>query len=218
MEVRSEKNYGVNGLIDFYLEEANQSLWITFGGNGDLYWALNVDSEEYIPLKKREKSQFKITKENYFIYSLFEQIYDDISNCKVFEPAPIEINLCATQDDFEQLETDHEALNQSLKKGERYQNLYHDGIIEWRSDESYYEDANSVEIRKNGEEILLDFIHREEEISFCDYSIRFRNSGSSYSPFNAVFMKMFNKLQEYDPNNHQIHIEEYLYKQKIKKR
>ena len=48
--------------------------------------------------------------------------------------------------------------------------------------------------------------------------IRFRNSGSTYTPFNNVFMGMFNQLQEYDPNYHQIHIEEYLYQKKLVKK
>ena len=46
------------------------------------------------------------------------------------------------------------------------------------------------------------------------YSIRFRNSGSRYEPFNICFMQMYNELKNYDSNCHQIHIEEYLYKQK----
>ena len=46
-------------------------------------------------------------------------------------------------------------------------------------------------------------------------SIRFRNSGSRYNPFNIIFMKMFNKLQEYNPEYHQIHIEELEYQKKL---
>ena len=44
--------------------------------------------------------------------------------------------------------------------------------------------------------------------------IRFRNSGSTYDPFNIIFMRMFNKLQEYIPEYHQIHIEEMNYSKK----
>ena len=51
--------------------------------------------------------------------------------------------------------------------------------------------------------------------------IRFRNSGSSYDPFNIVFMRIYEKMKRVDNINdygHQIHIEEYLYNQnKIKK-
>ena len=47
--------------------------------------------------------------------------------------------------------------------------------------------------------------------------VRFRNSGSSYDPFNIPFMKFFNKLQEYDPEYHQIHIEEVILQKKLTK-
>ena len=57
------------------------------------------------------------------------------------------------------------------------------------------------------------------EVPIQTFSIRISNSGSRYEPFNTVFMSMYKKLKEYDFNNHQIHIEEYLYsKKKIKKR
>ena len=48
--------------------------------------------------------------------------------------------------------------------------------------------------------------------------IRFRNSGSTYTPFNNVFMRMYNQFLEYEPDFHQIHIEEILYKEKVKKK
>lgn len=51
--------------------------------------------------------------------------------------------------------------------------------------------------------------------------IRFRNSGSSYDPFNIVFMRMYRKMKQIDDVNdygHQIHAEEYLFNQnKVKK-
>ena len=57
------------------------------------------------------------------------------------------------------------------------------------------------------------------EVPIQTFSIRISNSGSRYEPFNTVFMSMYKKLKEYDFNNHQIHIEEYLYnKKKIKQR
>ena len=42
-----------------------------------------------------------------------------------------------------------------------------------------------------------------------------RNSGSRYSPHNIVFMRMFNELQEYYPEYHQIHMEEIEYQKKL---
>ena len=55
----------------------------------------------------------------------------------------------------------------------------------------------------------------EKEYNLDGYiGIRFRNSGSRYEPFNTVFMEMLNKMQMVDDvldENHQIHIEEYIY-------
>ena len=53
----------------------------------------------------------------------------------------------------------------------------------------------------------LDGYDREYLCSFST-SIRFRNSGSRYDPFNLVFMQMFQKLQEVDDvldENHQFY-------------
>ena len=48
-------------------------------------------------------------------------------------------------------------------------------------------------------------------------SVRFRNSGSRYVPFNIAFMDMYNDMKEVDDvtdKGHQLHIEEYLYETK----
>ena len=47
--------------------------------------------------------------------------------------------------------------------------------------------------------------------------MRIRNSGSNYNPFNCIFMRMFQKLQEVDNDYHQIHFEELEYKRLLKK-
>ena len=49
------------------------------------------------------------------------------------------------------------------------------------------------------------------------YSVRISNSGSRYGYFNIPFMNMYTKLCEYNPDYHQIHMEEYLYNEKVKK-
>ena len=52
---------------------------------------------------------------------------------------------------------------------------------------------------------------------YKSYSVRIRNSGSRYGYFNVIFMRMYNKLCQYEPNFHQIHIEEYMYQKKLTK-
>ena len=78
-------------------------------------------------------------------------------------------------------------------------------------------------IKKEDDQFLLEFT--SPKIDDNDFifrmlgtvSIRFRNSGSTYDPYNIIFMRMFNKLQDYDPEYHQMHIEELVYKRTLKK-
>ena len=77
---------------------------------------------------------------------------------------------------------------------------------------------------KKDENILIEFYRpklTEEKFGMIfpgTVTIRFRNSGSYYHPFNFVFMRHFNKLQEFDPvldnEFHQLHIEELTYQLK----
>ena len=76
----------------------------------------------------------------------------------------------------------------------------------------------SISRTKTHEEFILEFVPGVKCDPYDMIGIRFRNSGSTYTPFNNVFMGMFNQLQEYEPDYHQIHIEEVLYRQKVKKK
>lgn len=49
-------------------------------------------------------------------------------------------------------------------------------------------------------------------------SVRFRNSGSIYDPYNAVFMNLYNELSKHNFENEQITMDEYMSKLKIRKR
>lgn len=100
--------------------------------------------------------------------------------------------------------------------------------VTWYSDETSHEVANILKIKKENESFELEFYiqpyiegYDRDFNSLYHIPIRFRNSGSSYDPFNIVFMRMYEKMKQVDHVNdygHQIHIEEYLYNQnKIKK-
>jgi len=53
---------------------------------------------------------------------------------------------------------------------------------------------------------------------YLTYSVRLRNSGSRHDSFNITFMKMYQKLQKYNPKGHQINIKEYLYQKKLQRK
>lgn len=231
------------GTYDFYITKENQTLYITFSGNGDLYWIINnqkINAETFEEHLKHLQSPyqeiFTITKENYHIYSLFNELIEDIKEARIHIPEEEKNDdfLIDFEDLFEEYENlyteDHESpvercnrKNAEYKDYSRYKWLYHDGIISWHSDEHIYEDANRVKIYKEDENIILEFSRppvKEEELIYHmtgSIGIRFRNSGSTYEPFNQIFMRLYNKLGEYDPNYHQIHLEEIEYQKKLKK-
>ena len=94
--------------------------------------------------------------------------------------------------------------------------LFKDGKIDWYSDEFYEEIASRLLIEEDDDRFKVTFIKSKMgyDYTFTTYSIRFRNSGSRYNPFNVCFMNMYNALGEYNSDYHQIHIEEYLYNKK----
>ena len=114
-------------------------------------------------------------------------------------------------------------LNEKEKKLAAYKLLFDGEKIEWHSDDDSYDRAEVLTIKKVNDNFLLEFT--SPKIDDFDFiyrtigttGIRFRNSGSTYDPYNVIFMRMFNKLQEYDPDYHQLHIEELTYRRTLKK-
>ena len=183
-------------------------LTITFGGNLDLYWYLKGKEE-------KEVDTFEITKENYFLYSLFDILYNDIVNCNIFNISSIEKIFVYSLKELQNLYKSKEELNKKLLDSEKYKKLYNGEYICWYSDDDPIEDANYVKIIKKEDKYVLEFLsNKKASTLWLKNSIRFRNSGTKYPPFNILFMNMYNSLcsSEYDEN--QIHIEEYLYRKK----
>lgn len=98
--------------------------------------------------------------------------------------------------------------------------LFKDNKIDWHSDDFEYDDASRFVVEKI-DDIYKVTIHKSKDNSiYTTYAIRFRNSGSGYSPFNITFMQMYQALKEYDYENeyHQVHIEEYMYESSLVKK
>ena len=199
--------------FDISFSSNDRKFLMCFGGDGDLYWA--VSRTDGLPA---EEIDFEITKENYFLYEKFLELYNRIEDCKVFEVMPLELELCDNAYERKRLCDRVNRSNECLKKEKIYSMLFSGNVISWHSDEDNYDVASVVEIRKKEDSFSLVFKPSlyEEKTNFV--SIRFRNSGSTYKPFNILFMNMYNALCEHDFNCYQIHFEEYLYKQKIKKK
>lgn len=229
MKVTKEKSeFGIN----IFLEEGKKCLAFTFGGNGDLYWSIHNRSEGLD--KDYSHDSFIIIRENYGIYNLFEKLFLDIENINIFEDdIPFYIDTEAEIREYlkerkERLEEDKKGYR--LHNWSNYNTLFDadSKTITWYSDETSSKVSNFLKIKKEGDLFKVEFYiqpyirgYDEDFYSSGYIPIRFRNSGSSYEPFNLVFMRMYNSMQEVDDVNdigHQIHIEEYLYhKEKVKK-
>lgn len=150
---------------------------ISFENNLDLYWS--YFSEESM-LDCEDIKKFTITKEDLFIYSAFLDLYNALKSRKPY-------------------------LNISWDNDKKFKNKkdiysycpYEKGIIEWKSDDYLYDEAASVSIIKEKDSFKVIFKKGKNEF-FKTFSVRFRNSGSRYNPYNATFMSMYHKLQEYD--------------------
>ena len=205
LEINKTKD--AEGYDRFKIITDTGSFDIMFGGNLDLYWSYwpEEDFKDW-PLSKT----FTITKENYFLYQKIDELY---KNIKEQRPYPK-----TDKDEYTSfLELNLRNSNESKKVDYAYEKLFQNDIIKWYSDDMPLENASSLEIKKQEDTYSITFFQGKEEYDFPTYSVRFRNSGSRYHPYNFAFMSMYNALSEYDSNYHQIHIEEYLYNKKLQK-
>lgn len=226
MKVTKEENkFGYT--ISF--DEEDKSIKFTFGGNLDLYWSIHDKSKN--DDNECKSSCFTITKENYSVYSLFEQLFFDIENINIFDSKYYVPSYIKTEEDISSyLEEQHERRERKYRSSNlsNYNELFNKDstTITWYSDETSHDVANILKIKKENDEFKLEFYTQphidgyDKDFHLKNYiPIRFRNTGSSYEPFNVVFMRMYNNMKEIDDVNdygHQMHIEEYMFNKEKK--
>lgn len=186
------KNYkNGSGYNCYLIETDNGSFEIRFENNLDLYWICNYSGNM---LECPDSYEFLITKENYYLYSLFYKLYESVENNKPFMYLDEDVDL----------EYDNSG-------------LYKDKKIKWVSDDGYINDASFVSIEKSDECFKVVFNKGKMDFGFLTYNIRFRTSGSRYGEYFIPFIKMYQDLEGYEDIKDQIHIEEYVYN-KVRKR
>ena len=196
-----KRNINSHGYDVFDITTDDGTFEISYENNLDLYWRyIYRDSID----KVENTKIFKITKENYYLYCLFLELYQAIKEKKPYKTFPNYI--------------DEELRNKKLKYYGRYE-LYKNRTITWYSDDfAEFANASNFGITKENDYFLVTFVKSKIEdfngFLFPTYSVRIRNSGSRFDPFNNTFMGMYQRLKDYNHEYHQIHIEEYLYKSK----
>jgi len=201
-KIQTEKGYTFKIITD------DGTFSISFCGNLDLYF--NYECNKCI-LDESSLKKFTITKENYFLYEIFDKLFEDIKNCNVY---CLDNTLCL--DDEEIFEDRSQELNDELRMQEESnpRRLFKNSKVEWHSDDYDYDETSVLYIEKLEEEIELTFQKGRTDVIPETFTIRICNSGSRHRPFNVLFMHLYNKLIDYNPEYHQIHIEELLYEMK----
>ena len=169
---------------------------ILFAGNLDLYWDYPCKYQE---LKNASKKEFIIHIEDGYIYELITELYESIINYDVFS------------DDLEYNEDLKKRMKVSDESNPR--KLCNNGVIDWHSDDYDFEESARVLLEKEGKVYKITFVKGIMEYERPTFAIRICNSGTRYPYFNNCFMKMYNKLIDYEKemdDYHQISINEYM--------
>ena len=167
----------------------------TFCGNLDLYFS--YFGEDY---RKKDKHSFTLDKSNYFLYKCFDELYDAIASERSFKNREEDSNFVFEHKHF-------------------VFPLFKKGVVEWHSDDGYYDEDAVLYIEKQNESykvtIKEGFI---SDIKIQTAAVRFRNQGSIYYPYNNVFMDLYNKICDHNFEYEQITLDEYMDRIKIRTR
>ena len=202
MELTRQPNFE-NTAYDYLIKKEDKALQISFAGNLDLYFKLILKE----PIGEENAAfSFDITKENFELYVLFEALYNEIKSGNIFDETR-EFSCIAGENHYQNTE--------------EYRRLVHDDVIEWISDDGPRDAEDRMTIEPQEDSYRLTFYRNDKplDVGFKSHhgiTVRIRNSGSYYTPFNCVFMRLYQRLQNIDPENQQISLEEFAYMQKSK--
>ena len=201
--VKRESKFRTDSGSDVILRQNNNKyMEVLFAGNLDLYWCITDQSRE-LDIHGSDSISLDITKENFELYEVFRDLFTDISDKRVCDSVDSEV-----YDKY-----NYANYNELISKDRK--------TITWYSDDSACEVGSYLVITDNQDSFHVEF-HTQAHIEGFDrepkslhsITIRFRNSGSRYNPFNMAFMDMYHKMQgieDVHKKGHQIHIEEYMY-------
>ena len=180
---------------DAILINADEGMfYITFAGNLDLY--IGYYGED---IRKTDKHSFIVSKDNYFLYRCFDELYDAIICEMPFKNGFVSLD------------------KYPLKH--LYYPLINNKVIEWHSDDGLYDEAAILFIEKiDGSYRITVKEGLVSDINIQTSSVRFRNHGSIYDPYNCAFMGLYNQLCAHNFDYEQITMDEYIDRIKIKKR
>lgn len=168
--IEIEKIVNGAGYEEFTIRTNEGSFIITFQGTLDLYW--QCDYEGLISETDKTKT-FTIAKENYFLYSLLDEVYNSVKEIDPFGERHLK---------------EEKTFNSELSCENEYnpERLFKDGKVEWHSDDFPYDLASIVSIEQSDEEYKIVFTKSKNwENIRSSFAVRFRTNGSRYEYFHA---------------------------------
>ena len=163
-------------------------LEISFAGNLDLYFVLKGADID---------NKIIINESNLRVYDIFNQLVVSLFECNL----PYEVRD-----------------KNMLRRTSNYDKLVHDDMIKWSCDDYSEKVGPSFKIEKVDDEFVVTFdrgiIEKQFLASKYSISVRIRNSGSLYQPFNANFMRLYHELCDLDLD--QVYIDEIMNLKRIK--
>lgn len=172
-----KKSRGVNNSEKLIIKTNEGPFKIYYDTDMNLYWSCSTFNSD----EKEESHIYVIDFDNKYIYRIFSELYDSIISKRPFKHFKT--------DDPEKY---YSYSDNDLVKGE---------VVEWHSDG--YDNANVLRIEKDMEtEYFIVSFHIfkstiEDFAHFCTYSVKIDTCESRYDPYNAVFIDMYRKLDEY---------------------
>lgn len=192
---------------DFIFDEIK--LRFFYGGNNDIYfsvWPLDADNDI-------SQVTLRFTKENYEVYERFYDLYHALLTGDIYKEEEVEqenIELL----DFELAFNNYfnrtaKERNDEARRYSRWNDFAKDGVISLMSDNCEEDYSNRLNIYLDGETLVFYFEKRNP----CDMFLTFEisTSGSRYQPFHKVFMDLYNRMQEVDPDNIKNHLNENIH-------
>lgn len=185
---QQNKKFTEEQLYDYTIEEEGKKLQIKVNRSGDLLWLM--DDQE-----PSDYAVFTITQENEYLYSLFVKLYIQIMR-------------------YQEVSKDDQDKQMSIA----HYLLTNNGNITWYSDKDDIDETDVLSISKKEDAFELEFAHQDTDFPIYHkpgmFDICFAAKDSRYYPFNQMFMSMYRELQQYNPEYHQIHIDELDYAKK----
>lgn len=186
---KTDNTYG-NTMYEFINKDKIMK-WFT-DRSGDLYWALftkNIDPDgEY---------EFTIGIQNYKLYRLIENLYNDFKNGEIFYQTQID----------SELKYNAATLNKHQTVRDLVRQIYNTNTnqITWYSDEDHKSKANSVRIIKGDNRFIIKFndVIHGKLIRVC-----FNKNRSYYGPCSLPFIRAYEEMSKIK-DNYETSFEEY---------